>query len=188
MKLENNHLITALLHQTEKSIASALHFKSLSLAQLNFKNSSQQWSILQCLAHLNLYGDFYLTKIEDQILKQKINTNKQLFKSGMLGNYFVNMMKVKPNQIKKYKAMKRMTAENETLSITTVDRFLKQQELFNTLLKQCRNIDLNTPRIETALSGLIKLNMGDTLRFLAYHTERHILQAESMLITTPHEI
>lgn len=188
MKLENKYLIEELLRKTENSTASALHFKSLSAAQLNFKNDAQEWNILQCLAHLNLYGTFYLTKIEEQILKQEIGTNNQIFKSGILGNYFANMMQVKPNKLKKYKAMKRMTVESEVLTATTIDRFLKQQELLKTLLKQCRNIDLNRPRIETALHGLIKLNMGDTLRFLVYHTERHILQAENILIAMHHEI
>jgi hypothetical protein len=181
MKAENQVLIAALLSKTEKSISEALYLKTLSSEQLNFKNHAQEWNALQCLEHLNLYGDFYLPKIEAQILKQKPGKGKLSFKGGMLGNYFANMIQVKGNKVRKYKAMKHMTAESGLLVTLTIERFLKQQELLKVLLKQCLNIDLNKPKVETALSRFIKLNMGDTLRFMVYHTERHMLQALNMV-------
>lgn len=180
MKVENKDLIEELLSKTEKSVSAARHFKTLTLEQLNFRNSAGEWSILQCLEHLNLYGNFYLTKIEEQILNQQTGDGRFIFKSGLLGNYFANMIQVKENKVKKYKALKRMTSERPLLTTTTLERFLKQQELLKTLIKKCDNIDLNKPKIETALNSLIKLNMGDTLRFMVYHTERHVLQAKNI--------
>lgn len=181
MKAENQALITTLLSITEKSISEAVYLKTLSSEQLNFKNHHHQWNALQCLEHLNLYGDFYLPKIEAQILTQKPVSGKLSFKAGMLGNYFANMIQVKGNKVKKYKAMKHMTAQGGLLNTLTIERFLKQQELLKALLKQCLYIDLNKSKVETALSRFIKLNMGDTLRFMVYHTERHMLQALNMV-------
>ena len=185
MKAENQALITTLLSITEKSISEAIYLKTLSSEQLNFKNHPQEWNALQCLEHLNLYGDFYLPKIEAQILNQKTSNSKLSFKGGILGNYFANMIQVKGNSVKKYKAMKHMTAESDLLNTTTIERFLKQQELLKALLKQCINIDLNKPKVDTVLSRFIKLNMGDTLRFIVYHTERHMLQARNMVDAIP---
>lgn len=187
MNSENKQLIEELLSKTERAIAIAFAFKELSDEQLNFKTGINKWSILECLEHLNLYGDFYLQKIEEQILLQKTSINPPIFKSAMLGNYFANMILVKKGNVKKYKAMKRMTPQQQVLTNTTIERFLRQQELLKTLLGQCQCINLNKSKIPTALSNYLKLSLGDTLRFLVYHNERHIFQAENILNAMPCE-
>jgi hypothetical protein len=68
------------------------------------------------------------------------------------------------------------------LSITTLDRFLKQQELLKALLQQALEADITKIKTAISLSKFIKLRLGDTFRFYVYHIERHIAQAEKIKV------
>lgn len=133
MKIDNNTLIDDLLQRMHKATRKVERFKMLSLDQLRYKDGGR-WSILECLEHLNLYGDFYLVEIENQIIKNKHRTGTNVFQSGLLGNYFANLMEVKGGKITKMKTPKDKNPANVTLAETTITRFLKQQEQLVTLL------------------------------------------------------
>lgn len=180
MQIENNILIDDLLGRMEKCTRRVKEFEALSNDQLQFKKG-KRWSILECLEHLNLYGDFYLVEIEKQVIASPRTTIPTKFKSGFLGNYFANLMEVKNGKITKMKSPKDKNPSNSNLSITTINRFLKQQERLVSLLNQCRSIDLTKTKAAISLTNLIKLRLGDTLRFYTYHIERHVLQAERAL-------
>jgi hypothetical protein len=152
--------------------------KLLSIEVLNRRESKDKWSALQCIEHLNLYGDFYLPEIEKQLLKNDRSPNAILFKSGWVGNYFANLMKVNNGKVKKMKSPKDKVPDPSSLSITTLDRFLKQQERLEKLLHQAEETDLAKVRCSISLTPLIKLRLGDTFRFFIYHIERHVYQAE----------
>lgn len=183
MQQDSNELINDLLVLTENSTALARTFKNLTLEQLNFQKTIDQWSILQCLEHLNLYGDFYLPEIEKQILANTNTPHRAMFKSGLIGNYFANLMKVQNGKIKKMKSPKDKAPNPSGLTITTVDRFLKQQERLTVLLNQARTIDLVRTKVPISLTTYIRLRLGDTFRFFIYHIERHVLQAERMKLS-----
>ena len=129
MQTDTNWLLDELFKTTENSSASARKFKELNGNQLNFKNSPSEWSILECIEHLNLYGDYYLPEIEKQILSHKSSTSSSVFKSGIIGDYFANLMRVRNGTVRKMKSPKDKDPVNSELSITTIERFLKQQEL-----------------------------------------------------------
>lgn len=178
MKARQGVVIEELLYLTDGAIKSAQAFKELSGEKLNAKKDQTQWSILECLEHLNLYGDFYLPEIEKQLLKgDKVNDNK-IFKSGVIGNYFTNLMKANNGKMKKMKSPKDKNPINSKLSAITIDRFLKQSETLRLLLNQARNVDLTKTKTAISLSSMIKLRLGDTFRFYVYHIERHVLQAQ----------
>lgn len=181
MQIETNVLIEELLGINERCTAKAKEFKKLNTEQLNFKRSSTEWSILECIEHLNLYGDFYLPEVQRQIIAAESTSKATMFKSGMLGNYFSNLMKVKNGTVKKMKTPTDKNPNNRPLSVTTIDRFLKQQELLKSLLLQAKNIDLTKTKTAISLTSLIRLRLGDTFRFVTYHIERHIAQAGRVL-------
>jgi hypothetical protein len=177
MKIDNDTLIGDLLRRTEQSTKKVKQFEGLSIHQLRFKNANQ-WSILECLEHLNLYGDFYLVEIEKQIMANRNGPSSTTFRSGLLGNYFANLMEVKEGKITKMKSPKDKNPASMNLNFTTINRFLKQQEQLTSLLKSCRTVDLTRAKSAISLTRLIKLRLGDILRFYTYHIERHVLQAE----------
>lgn len=181
MQIKKEQLITELLGLTEQAVIAVRKFKTLNNSQLNFKNTTEQWSILECIEHLNLYGDFYLPEMQKQLLKTTHKEDFPFFKPGIIGNYFAGLMKTKNGNIKKMKSPKDKNPANSTLSITTLHRFLKQQQLLQSLLNQASTANLTKIKTAISLSKFIKLRLGDTLRFYVYHIERHVLQAEKMI-------
>src|SRR5262245_3262176 len=105
MQIENNELIDDLLRRMEKCVQSVEKFQGLAIDQLRHK-SGDRWSILECLEHLNLYGDFYLVEIEKRLLTTSRPNISTTFRSGILGNYFANLMTVKEGKITKMKSPK----------------------------------------------------------------------------------
>lgn len=181
MHIEKSKLIQNLLLLTEQNIKSAQKFKSLSIEQLNQKPNPEQWSILECLEHLNLYGDYYLPAIEKTMRDVKNESASVMFRSGVLGNYFANLMLPKENgQLKKMKSPDDKNPVHSQLGYTTIERFLKQQELLKKLLDLGKTKDLTKLKTPISISKWIKLRLGDTFRFVVYHNQRHIAQAEKV--------
>ena len=81
------------------------------------------------------------------------------------------------------KSPKDKNPSHSTLTRLTIDRFLKQQELLQSLLLQSKRVDLQRTKTAISLSKLIRLRLGDTFRFFVYHIERHVLQAERICLT-----
>jgi uncharacterized damage-inducible protein DinB len=179
MKTENKILIQDLLERMNQATQRAHALKQQSLEKLNHKSNTQSWSALQCIEHLNLYGDFYLPEIEKQLSGKPKVSSSFIFKSGVIGNYFANLMLPKKNgNIKKMKTPADKTPASSDLTLVTIDRFLKQAEKLKQLLQQAEQIDLTKTKTAISLTKMIRLRMGDTLRFVVYHIERHLGQAE----------
>ena len=176
MKIKNQLLIDQLVALTDQSIAEVKRFLELDIDTLNYKSSAASWSMLESIEHLNLYGNFYLPEIERQLAKAQPKTDCT-FKSGLIGDYFVNLIRVKNGTIKKIKTVAKMDPANEHLTYITLNRFIKQQEKLRSLLIESLNKDITHTKTAISLTHFIRLRMGDTLRFIVYHTERHILQA-----------
>lgn len=181
MEFQKKALLNDLKTDINNAINAADKFKKLSPDQLNYKENIEKWSILECLEHVSLYGDFYLKEIEAQVLNAKSSQNKT-FKSGFFGNYFAQSMQPKPDGTipNKMKTFKDKNPANSNLPITTIDRFIKQQKQMLTLLEQAEKVDLKT-KTKTTLP-LIKFRLGDTFRFVIYHINRHVLQAKKIEI------
>lgn len=174
MQQNSTQLLKDLEDILNKSIQQINAFKQMNSEQLNYRAHAKNWSILECLEHLNLYGDFYLPEMEQAIIKSKSTTSKQ-FKSGWLGNYFAELMRAEKG--KKMASPKDKNPIYSTLNETTIIRFEKQAERLKHILDLAKNANLNTVKCSISISRFIKLKLGDTLRFYLYHIDRHIQQA-----------
>lgn len=174
--MQSEKLIQTLIEQTNQIINQAEKLKTLDLETLSCRENETSWNILECLQHLNLYGDFYLPRIENKI--KKSNTRTELnFRSGILGNYFAKSMlpKEKLNKMKTFKDKNPLRAN---LNKTVIDHFIQQQIKLLELLNQSRNVSLNKVKIQTSISRLIQLKLGDIFQFLLNHIIRHINQID----------
>ncbi len=181
MNITNHYLINELQAIIDQCLQMAHHFQNLGDKTLNYRASAKSWSILECLEHLNLYGDYYLPEIEKCVMKGRPYPSSTIFTSGSIGNYFANLMKVKKDgAIKKMKAPKDKNPDGSDLNRLTVDRFIKQLERLQQLMDDCRYINLTELKTPISLTKLIKLRLGDTLRFFVYHIERHTIQAHNV--------
>lgn len=181
MKITSEALISELIELTRQNINETEQLNLKPINELNWKVEENTWSVLECIEHLNLYGDFYLTEIENKINKSKTATESH-HKSGFLGDYFAKSMLPK-EKLNKMKTFKNKNPNGSDLDKSTLKRFLTQQEKTLTLLDKARKISLNKIKVSTTLGKIIKLNLGDTFRVLIYHNQRHVLQANNTLAT-----
>ena len=174
--LNNSELLARLEQSVTQHLEKAISiFQNCNYDQLMAPSAQMGWSIAQCLEHLNTYSAFYLPKISDSIKQQPVCTNEE-FVSGWLGRYFVAM--IDPDKsAKKYKAAKQHAPISNLDPHKVVSIFIDHQEELLNLLQQCYFADLNRIRIQTSISSLVSLKLGDILQFLIVHDERHIRQA-----------
>ncbi len=180
MKIPINQLLNELKIITENNIEFTKSFQNQNNDALNFRTSENSWSILECLEHLNFYGQFYLPEIENRINKSQFSVKKLDFKSGLLGNYFANMMLPK-EKLNKMKTMKTANPIHKLLDKSVIEEFINQQNKILQLLEKAKTVDLEKTKTSISISKFVKLKLGDTFRFLIYHNLRHIEQAKNVL-------
>ena len=176
--MKSEKLISDIQNSTNECISSAEKLKSKTEEELNWKQNSETWSILECLEHLNLYAKFYLPEIENAIQNAKSKPQEE-FKSGFWGNYFAKSMLPK-EKLNKMKTAKNKNPLNSKLDKNVIENFIAQQKEFCNLLEQAKNVDLNKEKTKISITNLIKLKLGDTFLFLNNHTFRHLKQIENI--------
>jgi DinB superfamily len=178
MQIASAQLLEELNQLLQTSTNSVQQFKAFDPTILNYKKDAESWSVLECLEHLNLYGDYYIPEITHQIAASKNKPAKEIFKSGILGNYFANSMLVKDGKMTKMKSPKDKNPVHSKLGTEVIDRFLAQQESLKKLLQEAKQVDLQKTTCAISISKFVRLRLGDTFRFLIYHIDRHVKQAE----------
>lgn len=178
MNIPAQQLRNELTGQTLELLTVAETFLRLPMEELNWRETPASWSILECLEHLNCYGTYYLPEIASRIHKNKTDTViNRPFKSGLLGNYFANLMR-STKKSSKMKTFKKMNPIGKSLTVSVIHEFIHQQNQMLSLLEQSHYVDLTQTRTSISLSRLITLRLGDTFRFVTYHAQRHMNQAK----------
>lgn len=174
--MQSEQLLQALIEQTRQIINQVETLKNYDLNSLSLRANDTSWSILECIEHLNLYGDHYLPEIKRKI-KSATFRNEAVFKSGFLGGYFAKSMlpKGKLNTMKTFKDKNPLHAKLEK---GVLDTFINHQIKLLDLLHQSRNVSLNKTKIPTSISSLIRLKLGDTYQFYINHIIRHLKQID----------
>lgn len=140
-----------------------------------------KWSVAQCIEHLNSYNRYYLPQIEKALIR---GTYKNLpaattYKPGWLGNYFTKLMKPgangelsgKMNAPKDHRPPDTLDAKNVILE------FIAEEERLLSYLQRARVLNIAKLKVPVSIAKFIKLQLGDTFRFLVAHQQRHMLQA-----------
>jgi len=179
MTFNTQQLILELKNYTNEHINFAKELKSISEVKLQAKINSKYWSVLECIEHLNLYAVFYNKEIQKRIETSNYKESS-VFKSGFLGNKFSLDMLPKEG-MKTMNTFKSKNPIHSNLNKEEVlDTFIKYQyEMLNLLKLSEEN---NLTKIKTSLTiPFLKFKLGNTLRFVIYHNERHIVQAKKAL-------
>lgn len=174
--MQSHTLLQTLTAQVRSLIQQAEALKSQDPNDLLWRKHEQSWNILECMEHLNLYGEFYLPQIRRKIDGSAKKADAE-FKTGFLGNRFAESMLPVAN-FKKMKTFKDKNPIHARLDKTVIDRFIDQQRELLQLLQLAAHVSLNRVRIPTSISSMLRLNLGDTFRFLINHMVRHFSQIE----------
>ncbi|MFA7273822.1 MAG: DinB family protein [Crocinitomicaceae bacterium] len=155
--------------------------KHLSEEQLNWKATSDAWSLNEVFAHLNEYAQFYHEAFQKKIQITKFRTPTDSFVSSPLGRAAWRSMKLgnAKNVKRKFRAV---SAYNPSVSPKLVKGndwkiFLDKQIELRQILKDAKRINIRKAKAPISLSKIIKFRMGDAFYFVIYHNERHVQQA-----------
>lgn len=176
MTFMTNELIEDLKNRTAQNKADLIKLVSLSSEDLNKRAQPESWSALECIAHLNIYGEFYIPEIRKNIKNSKFRSSDPQFKSGWMGNYFVKMV----GPLEGSKKMKTLSSTNtlgSDLDRSTLNIFSNQLEDLLQLLKDSNSVSLNKTKTGISIAPWIKIKLGDALRVVILHNQRHMEQA-----------
>lgn len=179
MVFKTDELIDELTAYVNSHIQYAEKLKEFEEEELLKKKNKKSWSAIECLEHLNLYAQFYNIEIRRRVDNSKYSKSA-VFKSGYLGNKSAVSMLPKKDMdtMNTFKSKNPIYSE---LNVTTVlNKFIKLQKELGELLEKSKEVDLTKTKTAITLP-LLKFRLGDTLRFVIYHNERHIQQAKKAL-------
>lgn len=150
------------------------HFQDLSPSQWHWKPNPKLWSIAQCVEHIILTNEGYMSHME-KILSKPKNQHKtphQEFKSDWIGKRF--MKALLPESTEKFKAPKIFTPSDQPSDVQS--RLKACNRLLEDFIHKAEHYDLNI-KIPLLESRLIYLKLGDRLKTLIMHKIRHLNQA-----------
>ncbi|WP_312821901.1 hypothetical protein [Epilithonimonas sp.] len=104
---------------------------------MNFRTSENSWSILECLEHLNFYGNFYLPEIENRINENQFIATR--FQNWIFRKLFASMMLPK-EKLNKMKTLKISNPIHNLLDKSVIDEFIKQQNKMLELLEKAKRL------------------------------------------------
>jgi hypothetical protein len=111
------------------------------------------------------------------------STSELKFKSNWIGNKMA--MSMRPGgEGTNMNTFKNMNPIGSKLDPQIINTFIQQQEETLVLLGRCRTVNLSKLKTGITLTKFIRLRLGDTLRVVVYHNQRHVEQAERVLKNT----
>jgi uncharacterized damage-inducible protein DinB len=175
-------LITELLDRTELLKANTQTFLRLTDEQLKQRPGQGAWSIAEVYGHLNLSMDRSIRIILSRIALAP-DTNSDEYTSGLLGDLACSIIMPRPDgSVLKLKAQKSQTVDAVTIDAREeLNIFLRHCDALDDILRHVATKDLRRITIPFFLPRLLRLRLGDVLRFLVAHGERHLLQAQRVM-------
>jgi len=151
-------------------------YQPLSDDQLNWQQSPKDWSILQCIDHLNLTHEYYCSKITAALEQPKMaNPEADGYKASFMGWIY---MFFSLNPKFSFPAPEEITPKTAVSRQALATYLNKQTELLQ-ILDQCAAVDLRHTPIPIAKGT--NFNLGDALKIVVYHDDLHFGQANKVL-------
>ena len=166
--------ITTILETVERE------FAHLPDEQLRWKPSPDRWSILECLQHLNLAERFYIRNIQhkvDQLGLRQTNPQDQPLESDWVGKAMLWAIDPAMNVKLPAPGISRPRRAADLHPANVLAQFLELQTLLRGLLDKAVYLDWNQEKVMTLFGNWLKIRLGDALRMLVAHSERHLNQA-----------
>lgn len=175
-------LLRELLDRTELLKANTQVFLRLTDDQLNYRPAPGKWSITEIYGHLNLSLDHYMKPILSRIALAP-EYPPDVYRSGLLGDWvYDRIMPRSDGSVFRLKTLKIYRPDRSALTDCKAEltQFQRHCDALDDILRHVTTKDLRRLRIPFLLPGL-GLQLGDLLRVLVAHGERHLLQAQRLM-------
>lgn len=185
-KYNSEQLLDQLAADVRAIILNTEPLKRMAGDKLREKPSEVEWSVVEVIAHLNYYARYYIRAMEEQLDGHRTKAQAE-FRPGWLGGYFTKVIGPSPDGNVRNKMTTPPDARPKApASLDTqaeLEAFIRHQHEILNLLKISRTANLGRIRVPITLSRFIRLKLGDTLRFLIAHEQRHFQQIDRVLQT-----
>lgn len=143
----------------------------------NWRASPHQWSIAQCLDHLNIFGELYFSQIENAVARARLrnNFNSNNFRIGLLAGFFLRI--TEPPVKTKVKAPKIFVPAPEKLIADVVPGFFEYQDRLIKKIDEYKDLDWAKVKFPSPATNLLKFNLTEGLSVITAHERRHLWQA-----------
>ena len=156
-------------------------FSHLTEDQFNWKPNSNEWSVAQCFEHMRMNGISILPALEKALRENTPSEDcaEKSYKHGFLGKRAIRI--ISPESTRKFKTTKNFSPEMSNYRLSAIEDFVSLQET----LKNCvtRSSSYNIEKIMVAMPAfrIFRLRMGDMLKFVIAHEQRHVKQAKLVM-------
>lgn len=148
----------------------------LSHTQFNWKPGSHQWSVGQCLDHLNVSHGKYLRSIRRALNDALPRGEAQLIRSTLLGKLYRWLLE--PPVRKRLPSPKNFVPPADEREVQTVlEEFRKTHRELIAEIRRSSETDLNRVTVSSPVSKRLRLNLYDAFGTLAAHGRRHLWQS-----------
>jgi hypothetical protein len=147
--------------------------------QLNWQAAPGSWSVGQCLEHLCITNETYLTPISLAI-KERSNSPVEQITPGWFGRWFLQSF-IEPSPATKRAPAPAKIRPTGHVDGSVLKRFLEGNESYRELIVRARTKDVNRIRFWNPFIPGIRFTVGTGLQIIVGHERRHLLQAERVL-------
>jgi hypothetical protein len=167
-----------LLRELDASDARAMALvKPLTPDQLNWKPAPDKWSVGQCLEHLAITNEVYLTPIADALEGPPSGAVDEIT-PGWFASWFIRNYIAPSAQTKRGRAPGKIAPVLSRVEPSILERFLKGNRGMRELVTRAGGYDVNRLRFANPFIPLIRFTVGAGFEITSKHQDRHLLQAE----------
>jgi hypothetical protein len=149
----------------------------LSEFRFNWKPSANEWSIQECLGHLNIVGANQVSKIEEAIDRGRAMswTEGGPFTYKRWERLLVRI--TEPPVRRRFKSPRRFIPAPGHPVTAILPTFLHLQDQLMRCVERADGLDLARVKAALPLSSFLKMSLGMVFRQTAAHERRHLAQA-----------
>ena len=144
---------------------------------MNWKPSTEEWSIAQCLDHLTVTTNEFEKYFETALRRARekwLVTNSPRYKPSVLGGWLAKQ--VSPEAPRKITAPKIFRPASSNIP-ATLENFVSQQARFLDFVRGSTAIDYNKTRLRSPVTPLMRYSLADAFVITVLHGQRHLAQA-----------
>ena len=151
--------------------------RGLNEAQFNWRPAPRFWSIAQCLAHLNRFGQQFLPTIAEGLAQAAVHNGAPAasYKLSWLERRFCLLLE--PPVRARFKAPARFMPVPDQRLAEVRQEFQAVQDHLAALLQQAERLPWETIKVASPRSALLKLRLPAMLLVVLAHERRHLWQA-----------
>ena len=147
---------------------------------LNWRPNPSEWSVMQCISHLDKTTRAYVPAI-DEALRRAPTLSQPIdeVKVGFLSRFFLSKM-AEPQSMKG-KAPKIIQPEFSAPKASTWQSFEDSQSSMAGLMRTALDVDVNSVRIHNPFIPVARFTAGVAFIVVIVHQRRHIAQMRRIL-------